>query len=51
VARWLKAHGVDMVDCSSGGAVPVAPSTGPGYQVPFAEKIKREAGLATMSVD
>jgi 2,4-dienoyl-CoA reductase-like NADH-dependent reductase (Old Yellow Enzyme family) len=50
VARWLQAHGVDMVDCSSGGAAPVAPSTGPGYQVPFAEKIKREAGVPTMSV-
>ena len=50
VARWLKAHGVDMVDCSSGGIVPVVPNAGPGYQVPFAEKIKREAGIPTMSV-
>ena len=50
VARWLKAHGVDMIDCSSGGNAPVAPPTGPGYQVPFAEKIRREAGVATMAV-
>jgi 2,4-dienoyl-CoA reductase-like NADH-dependent reductase (Old Yellow Enzyme family) len=50
VARWLKAHGVDMVDCSSGGNAPVVPATGPGYQVPFAERIRREAGIATMSV-
>jgi len=50
VARWLKAHGVDMVDCSSGGISSVAPPAGPGYQVPFAEKIRREAGIATMSV-
>ena len=50
VARWLKAHGVDMIDCSSGGNAPVAPPTGPGYQVPFAEKIRREAGIATMAV-
>jgi len=50
VARWLKAHGVDMIDCSSGGNVPVAPPAGPGYQVPFAERIRREAGVATMAV-
>jgi NADPH2 dehydrogenase len=50
VARWLKAHGVDMVDCSSGGIAPVAPADGPGYQVPFAEKIRREAGIPTMAV-
>jgi len=50
VARWLKAHDVDMVDCSSGGISSVAPPAGPGYQVPFAEKIRREAGISTMSV-
>jgi 2,4-dienoyl-CoA reductase-like NADH-dependent reductase (Old Yellow Enzyme family) len=51
VARKLKARGVDLVDCSSGGAVPVAPSgVGPGYQVPFAAKIRLEAGIATAAV-
>jgi 2,4-dienoyl-CoA reductase-like NADH-dependent reductase (Old Yellow Enzyme family) len=50
VARWLKAHGVDMVDCSSGGISSFAPPTGPGYQVPFAEKIRRETSIATMTV-
>jgi 2,4-dienoyl-CoA reductase-like NADH-dependent reductase (Old Yellow Enzyme family) len=50
VARWLKAHGADMVDCSSGGSTPQLPPVGPGYQVPFAEKIRREAGIATMAV-
>lgn len=50
VARWLKAHGVDLVDCSSGGITPFLPPVGPGYQVPFAERIRREAGIATMSV-
>jgi len=50
VARWLKAHGVDMVDCSSGGISPFVPAAGPGYQVPFAERIRREVGVATMSV-
>ena len=50
VARWLKARGVDLVDCSSGGSTPQVPSVGPGYQVPFAEKLRREAGIATMSV-
>jgi 2,4-dienoyl-CoA reductase-like NADH-dependent reductase (Old Yellow Enzyme family) len=50
VARWLKARGVDLVDCSSGGSTSQVPPVGPGYQVPFAEKIRREAGIATMSV-
>lgn len=51
VARWLQARGVDLIDCSSGGAVPVAPPhIGPGYQVPFAEQVRREAGIATIAV-
>ena len=52
-ARWLKARGVDMVDCSSGGSTSAVPAVGPGYpgyQVPLAERIRREAGIATMSV-
>ncbi len=51
VARELKARGVDLVDCSSGGTVPaMPPGVGPGYQVPFAHKIRREAGIATGTV-
>ncbi len=50
VARWLKARGVDLVDCSSGGITPALPPVGPGYQVPFADRIRREAGIATMCV-
>jgi len=50
VAQWLKERGVDLVDCSSGGNVPVVPPTEPGYQVPFAERIRREAGILTMAV-
>ncbi len=50
VARGLKDRGVDLVDCSSGGTAPVAPPVGPGYQVPFAERIRREAGVATAAV-
>jgi 2,4-dienoyl-CoA reductase-like NADH-dependent reductase (Old Yellow Enzyme family) len=51
VARELKAFGVDLVDCSSGGSVPVPQSgIGPGYQVPFAEVIRRESGLPTAAV-
>ena len=45
VARWLKERGVDMVDCSSGGIAPLVPPAGPGYQVPFAESIRREAKI------
>lgn len=51
LARQLKLLGVDMIDCSSGGAVPRAKiAIGPGYQVPFAERIRREANIATAAV-
>jgi 2,4-dienoyl-CoA reductase-like NADH-dependent reductase (Old Yellow Enzyme family) len=51
LARMLKPLGVDAIDCSSGGLVPAAKiPIGAGYQVPFAERVKREAGIATVSV-
>lgn len=51
LAQQLKPLGVDLVDCSSGGAVPrVKIPVGPGYQVPFAEQIRREADIATAAV-
>jgi 2,4-dienoyl-CoA reductase-like NADH-dependent reductase (Old Yellow Enzyme family) len=51
LARVLKEHSVDLVDCSSGGNVSgAAIPTGPGYQVPFAERIRSEAGVATGAV-
>jgi 2,4-dienoyl-CoA reductase-like NADH-dependent reductase (Old Yellow Enzyme family) len=51
LARWLRQDGVDLVDCSSGGNVPHATiPVGPGYQVPFAARIRREAGIATGAV-
>jgi 2,4-dienoyl-CoA reductase-like NADH-dependent reductase (Old Yellow Enzyme family) len=51
LARRLREHGVDLVDCSSGGnvahaAIPIAP----GYQVPFAARIRREADIPTGAV-
>jgi len=51
LARDLKPLGVDLVDCSSGGIHPdAAPPLGPGFQVPFAERIRREAGVPTGAV-
>ena len=51
VARALKSLGVDLIDCSSGGNVPRAPiPMGPWYQTPFAERIRREAGIMTGAV-
>ncbi len=51
LARRLKAGGVDLIDCSSGGTVPDAKiPVGPGYQVPFAERIRKEAAIATAAV-
>jgi 2,4-dienoyl-CoA reductase-like NADH-dependent reductase (Old Yellow Enzyme family) len=51
LARILKEKGVDAIDASSGGAVPYAKITaGPGYQVPFAEAIKKQTGILTAAV-
>jgi 2,4-dienoyl-CoA reductase-like NADH-dependent reductase (Old Yellow Enzyme family) len=50
LSRAAHDHGVDLVDCSSGGAVPAKIPFGPGYQVPFAERIRREAGVPTGAV-
>ncbi len=50
-ARELAREGVDVVDCSSGGlSTEQEIDVGPGYQVPFAAAIRREAGLATGAV-
>ena len=51
LARRLQSAGVDLIDCSSGGAdlraqIPLAP----GYQVPFARRIRRETGIRTAAV-
>lgn len=51
LAAALKARGADWIDVSSGGlshAQRISP--GPGYQVPFAEAVKRETGSTTMAV-
>jgi 2,4-dienoyl-CoA reductase-like NADH-dependent reductase (Old Yellow Enzyme family) len=47
----LKTAGVDLIDCSSGGLAPGATvPVGPGYNVPFAERIRRESGILTGAV-
>jgi 2,4-dienoyl-CoA reductase-like NADH-dependent reductase (Old Yellow Enzyme family) len=51
LARLLLALGVDVIDCSSGGNVEKADiPIGPGYQAPFAARIRREANIATAAV-
>ena len=51
LARRVRERGVDLIDCSSGGlVVSQKPEVGPGYQVPFAERIRREADVPTGSV-
>jgi 2,4-dienoyl-CoA reductase-like NADH-dependent reductase (Old Yellow Enzyme family) len=53
LAQLLRAEGVDLIDASSGGVVPVPPGTipvGPLYQTPFAERIRRDGGIATGTV-
>jgi 2,4-dienoyl-CoA reductase-like NADH-dependent reductase (Old Yellow Enzyme family) len=50
-ARQLKALGCDFVDASSGGNSPAQKiQLGPGYQVPFAARIRKEAGIKTWAV-
>lgn len=53
-ARALKAEGVDMIDCSSGGIGgkdrPKRMTITEGFQVPFAERIRADADMATMAV-
>lgn len=54
LAKELKARGVDLMDCSSGGVgapVSLMHQTMPlGYQVPLAEAVRREAAIPTMAV-
>jgi 2,4-dienoyl-CoA reductase-like NADH-dependent reductase (Old Yellow Enzyme family) len=51
LARRVKPLGVDLIDCSSGAMVPWAKiPVGPGFQVPFAERIRREAAIPTAAV-
>jgi 2,4-dienoyl-CoA reductase-like NADH-dependent reductase (Old Yellow Enzyme family) len=58
LAKTLKETGFDFLCVSSGGVTaevmrgggPLAQALGPGYQVPFAEKVRREAGIATRAV-
>ena len=47
----LKDNGVDLLDCSSGGIVPgLSIPAGPGYQVPFAEQVRKKSGILTGAV-
>ena len=51
LACILKSLGVDLMDCSFGGNVPRAQiPVGPGYQVEFSERIRRDAGILTGAV-
>ncbi len=51
LACALKPLGVDLIDCSSGGSAPHASIPfGPGYQTPFAERIRRDAQIHTGAV-
>jgi 2,4-dienoyl-CoA reductase-like NADH-dependent reductase (Old Yellow Enzyme family) len=49
-ARALKARGCDYVDISSGGSARAEIPLAPGYQVPFAAQVKREAQITTVAV-
>lgn len=51
IARALHEHGVDLVHCSGGGMAGARPPlVEPGYMVPFAERVRRDAGIAAAAV-
>lgn len=51
LAKRLKKESVDLIDCSSGNVIPhVKIPFAPGFQVPFADAIKRDAGIMTAAV-
>ena len=51
IARLLGAHGVDIVDVSAGQTVPTQrPVYGRTFQTPFSDRVRHEAGIATMAV-
>jgi anthraniloyl-CoA monooxygenase len=51
ISRWLKEAGADVIDCSSGEVVPhQVPVYGRMFQTPFADRIRNEAGIATIAV-
>ncbi len=54
LAKELKARGVDVLDCSSGGLMGSATAArvkrSPGFQVPFAERVRKETGMTAMAV-
>ncbi|MEH7070589.1 NADPH dehydrogenase NamA [Priestia megaterium] len=49
-AKWMKEQGVDLIDVSSGALVHAPINVYPGYQVPFADKIKQQANIDTGAV-
>jgi 2,4-dienoyl-CoA reductase-like NADH-dependent reductase (Old Yellow Enzyme family) len=51
LGKAAKAAGVDLITCSSGNVVPhQKPRLAPGFNVPFAEKVKKEGGIPTGAV-
>ncbi|SET88094.1 NADPH2 dehydrogenase [Salinibacillus kushneri] len=49
-ASEMKKQGIVLIDCSSGGVIPVKVPSYPGYQVTYAEQIRKEAEIATGAV-
>ena len=50
IAGKLAEAGVDLIDVSSGGLLPTSITAAPGYQVPFAEAVRRNVGIPTIAV-
>jgi 2,4-dienoyl-CoA reductase-like NADH-dependent reductase (Old Yellow Enzyme family) len=50
LARELKRIGIDVIDCSAGGFLSTKLKAGPGYMVPYAARVREEAGIMTQAV-
>lgn len=50
LVHWLREHGVDMIDVSTGANLPAKIPVGPGYQLPFAAEVKVRTGVPTAAV-
>ncbi|MGG3803031.1 NADPH dehydrogenase NamA [Metabacillus fastidiosus] len=49
-SKKMKAQGIDLIDCSTGALVNTSINVYPGYQVPYAEKVRQEADIPTGAV-
>src|SRR5699024_11381563 len=50
IVQWLRSHGADLIDVSTGANVPASIPVGPGYQVAFAAGVRERTSVPTAAV-